>query len=133
MARAAQPVPALRRGTTVCRLEGSRALFRVRLVFSRNPGDTWAFTIIGDRIPIAVIIIAIYFGVVRAHPVMGAVVVVVAVALLIWTAPNRWGVGTPCIICLECIGPIPRILSRRREPGGNSPSRCRLTFKKPPS
>ena len=27
------------------------------LVFSRNPGDTWAFTIIGDRIPIAAIII----------------------------------------------------------------------------
>jgi uncharacterized protein (DUF983 family) len=64
------------------------------LVFSRNPGDTWAFTIIGDRIPIAVIIIALYFGVVRSHPVLGAVVVVVAVALLIWTAPNRWGVGT---------------------------------------
>jgi hypothetical protein len=41
-----------------------------------------------------VIIIAIYFGVVRSHPAMGAVVVVVAVALLIWTAPNRWGVGT---------------------------------------
>jgi uncharacterized protein (DUF983 family) len=51
------------------------------LVFSRNPGDTWAFTIIGDRLPIAAIIIAIYFG------------VIAAVALLVWTAPNRWGAG----------------------------------------
>ena len=27
------------------------------LVYERNPGDTWAFTIIGDRIPIAAIIV----------------------------------------------------------------------------
>jgi uncharacterized protein (DUF983 family) len=32
------------------------------LVFVRNPGDTWAFTIIGDRLPIAVMIVLIYFG-----------------------------------------------------------------------
>ena len=41
------------------------------LVFARNPGDTWAFTIIGDRLPIAAIIVLIYFGVVRSHPVLG--------------------------------------------------------------
>ena len=35
------------------------------LEFERNPGDTWAFTIIGDRIPIGVLIAAIYFGVAR--------------------------------------------------------------------
>jgi hypothetical protein len=23
------------------------------LIFERNPGDTWAFTVIGDRLPIA--------------------------------------------------------------------------------
>ena len=27
------------------------------LVFGRNPGDTWAFTIIGDRLPIAAMIV----------------------------------------------------------------------------
>ena len=59
----------------------------------RNPGDTWAFTIIGDRLPIAVIIVVIYFGVVRSNRVLGMTLVVAAVALLIWTAPNRWGVG----------------------------------------
>ena len=32
------------------------------LVYERNPGDTWAFTIIGDRLPIAAIVALIYFG-----------------------------------------------------------------------
>src|SRR5205814_3242843 len=32
------------------------------LVYERNPGDTWAFTIIGDRLPIAAIVVLIYFG-----------------------------------------------------------------------
>src|SRR5262245_54169153 len=63
------------------------------LVFARNPGDTWAFTIIGDRLPVAAIIILIYFGVVRSHPALGMTLMVAAVGLLIWTAPNRWGVG----------------------------------------
>ena len=44
--------------------------------------DTWAFTIIGDRLPIAAIIVLIYFGVVRSHPVLGLTMVVVLVALL---------------------------------------------------
>src|SRR2546423_464355 len=77
------------------------------LVFARNPGDTWAFTILGDRLPIAAIIVLIYFGVVRLHPVSGVTMVVVLLALLVsgvtmvvvllallvWTAPNRWGAG----------------------------------------
>ena len=63
------------------------------LLFTRHPGDTWAFTIIGDRLPIAAIIIMIYFGVMRTHPVLGLTLMILAVALLIWTAPNRWGVG----------------------------------------
>src|SRR5688572_28026639 len=63
------------------------------LVFVRNPGDTWAFTIIGDRLPITVLILLIYFGVVRSHRVLGMSLMVVALALLLWTAPNRWGAG----------------------------------------
>ena len=63
------------------------------LVFVRNPGDTWAFTIIGDRVPIAAILVLIYFGVVRSHRVLGLTLMVVLVALLLWTAPNRWGAG----------------------------------------
>ena len=63
------------------------------LVFTRNPGDTWAFTIIGDRVPIGVIIVLIYFGVVRSHPALGTALLVVLAALLVLTAPNRWGAG----------------------------------------
>src|SRR5215510_3227857 len=63
------------------------------LVFARNPGDTWAFTILGDRVPIGVLIVLIYFGVVRSHPVLGLTIVGLLLALLVWTAPNRWGVS----------------------------------------
>jgi len=63
------------------------------LVYGRNPGDTWAFAIIGDRLPIAAMIVLIYFGVVRLRPVPGVALLVVLVALLFWTAQNRWGAG----------------------------------------
>ena len=63
------------------------------LVFTRNPGDTWAFTIIGDRLPIAAMIVLIYFGVARTHRVLGLTMLVVLGALVFWTAQNRWGVG----------------------------------------
>ena len=63
------------------------------LVFEPHHGDTWAFTIIGDRLPISAVIVLIYFGVVRSHPVLGLMIMVLLVALLVWTAPNRWGAG----------------------------------------
>ena len=63
------------------------------LIFVRNPGDTWAFTIIGDRLPIGAIVLVIYFGVVRSYPVLGVTLMVLSLALLIWTTPSRWGVG----------------------------------------
>jgi uncharacterized protein (DUF983 family) len=63
------------------------------LVFARNPGDTWAFAIIGDRLPIAVMIVLIYFGVVRSHRVLGLTMLVLLAVLVVWTAPNRWGAG----------------------------------------
>ena len=63
------------------------------LVFVPNPGDTWAFVIFGDRLPIGVMIVVIYFGVVRSYRVLGLTILVVLVALLIWTSPNRWGAG----------------------------------------
>jgi len=63
------------------------------LVFVKNPGDTWAFTIIGDRLPVAAIIILVYFGVFRAHHMLGLVVGALCTGVLVWTAPNRWGAG----------------------------------------
>ena len=63
------------------------------LVYERNPGDTWAFTIIGDRLPIAAIVVMIYFGIGRTHQVLGVLAFAVLGVLLVWTAPNRWGAG----------------------------------------
>src|SRR5688572_31568005 len=63
------------------------------LVFARNAGDTWAFAIMGDRVPIGVMIVLIYFGVVRSHRVLGLTMMAVLAALLVWTSPNRWGAG----------------------------------------
>ena len=62
-------------------------------MFVRNPGDTWAFTIIGDRLPIGGMVVVIYFGVVRSRPALGFTLLAVLGVLLIWTAPNRWGFG----------------------------------------
>ena len=63
------------------------------LVYERNPGDTWAFTVIGDRLPIAAIVALIYFGFGRSHPILGVATFLALGVLLVWTAPNRWGVG----------------------------------------
>jgi uncharacterized protein (DUF983 family) len=63
------------------------------LVYVRNPGDTWAFTIFGDRLPLAAMIVLVYFGAARLPRAMGTTVLVVLAALLVWTSPNRWGAG----------------------------------------
>jgi hypothetical protein len=60
-------------------------------VFVPNPGDTWAFIIFGDRLPIAAIIALIYFGVVQSHRVLGLTMLVVVGVLAVWTSHNRWG------------------------------------------
>jgi hypothetical protein len=51
------------------------------------------FTIIGDRIPIAVIIVLIYFGQARLPLLLAVPFIVLAGIAIVWTAPNRWGVG----------------------------------------
>ena len=66
------------------------------------------FTIIGDRIPIAVIIVLIYFGQARLPLPLAVLFIIGAGVALIWTAPNRWGVG----IALHYLS---RALSRDRD------------------
>jgi uncharacterized membrane protein len=63
-------------------------------VYERNEGDTWLFTTVGDRIFIGVLIAITYFGVHRNFPRAGAVLFALVGVLLVWTTPNRWGVGT---------------------------------------
>jgi uncharacterized protein (DUF983 family) len=113
-------VTALRRGLSKrCPHCGKGPLFRgwshhvercpvCGLIYERNPGDTWAFTIIGDRLPIAAIIVLIYFGIGRAHPVAGWLTLIALGALLVWTAPNRWGAGIALHYLSRIIWPDPQ-------------------------
>jgi uncharacterized protein (DUF983 family) len=77
------------------------------LVYERNPGDTWAFTVIGDRLPVAAIIALIYFGFGRSHHALGIVTFLVIGALLVWTSPSRWGVGIALHYWSRVIWPDP--------------------------
>jgi len=82
------------------------------LVFTRNPGDTWAFTILGDRLPIGAMVLVIYLGVIRTYPALGMAIEAVLLALLVWTSHNRWGVGIAlhylsCVYWPEPADPIP--------------------------
>ena len=77
------------------------------LIYERNPGDTWAFTVVGDRLPIAVIIALIYFGIGRTNPVLGVLAILALGAILVWTAPNRWGAGIALHYLSRVVWPDP--------------------------
>ncbi len=63
------------------------------LVFERNAGDTWAFTIVGDRLPLGLLVVLVYFGVFRANRTIGVATFIVIGILFVLTSPNRWGAG----------------------------------------
>jgi uncharacterized protein (DUF983 family) len=63
------------------------------LVYERNQGDTWFYTIVGDRLPVAAAIVLVYFGIFRWNAVAGTIALIALGISIITTAPNRWGVG----------------------------------------
>ncbi len=78
------------------------------LVYEPAEGDTWAFTIIGDRIPVAAGIIIVYFEIgSRLGPVALVAVMVALCGALLWTAPNRWGVGVALLYLQRTRWPDP--------------------------
>jgi uncharacterized protein (DUF983 family) len=89
------------------------------LVYEKNPGDTWGWTIIGDRIPVAIGIIAVYF---RFGSSLGTVPLVLLfsmlIVVLIWTAPNRWGVGIALHYLSRAYWPDPSDPVPPRQVGG---------------
>jgi len=78
------------------------------LVYERSAGDTWAFWIIGDRIPIAIAIAAVYFGVGPRSWFEGFLAIGVVAMALIATIPHRVGL----VVALD-------YLSRRWWPDSN--------------
>src|SRR5438105_10412093 len=78
------------------------------LVYEPTEGDTWAFTIIGDRVPVAAGIIVVYFELgSRLGPAALIAVMAVLSALLLWTAPNRWGLGVALLYLQRSWWPDP--------------------------
>jgi uncharacterized protein (DUF983 family) len=61
------------------------------LVYQRNHGDTWAFWVIGDRIPIAIAIAIVYLGLGPRTWVQGAFFLGAVALLSIVTIPRRMG------------------------------------------
>jgi uncharacterized protein (DUF983 family) len=77
------------------------------LVYERNAGDTWAFTILGDRLPVGLAVAAVYFGLFRRSTAAGLVGLVIVTAVVIWTAPNRWGAGIALHYLSRSVWPDP--------------------------
>jgi hypothetical protein len=63
------------------------------LVYERNPGDTWAFTILFDRLPLGLMVALVYFGIFRSSPALGVAAFVLLGVGFVISSPNRWGVG----------------------------------------
>ena len=60
----------------------------------------------------AVAIVLVYFGFARSRRAMGLAAFIAMIALLVWTSPNRWGVGIALhylsrVWCPEPTDPIP--------------------------
>ena len=92
------------------------------LVYEPNPGDTWAFIIIGDRLPVGAMIALIYFQLLRSHRVLGLTALAVLAVAGLWTFPNRWGASIALhylsrVYWPDSADPIPPPLTagRRRE------------------
>ncbi len=80
---------------------------RCGLIFERNAGDTWFFTIVGDRLPVGLGIALVYFGIARNHRMAGIATFIALIALLVWTSPNRWGVGIALHYVSRALWPDP--------------------------
>jgi uncharacterized protein (DUF983 family) len=90
------------------------------LVYQRNAGDTWAFWIIGDRIPVAMAIAVVYFGVGPHTWTQGALFFAAIAIALVATIPQRMGF----VIALD-------YLSRRYWPDLDDPSSMLLKKERP--
>jgi uncharacterized protein (DUF983 family) len=90
------------------------------LVYERNPGDTWAFTILFDRLPLGLMVALVYFGIFRASALLGVVAFVVLGAAFIISTPNRWGVGIALhyvsrVVWPDPVDPLPSTPARSDE------------------
>ncbi len=62
------------------------------LVFEQSPGDSWAFWLIGDRVFIALLMVALFFIFKPDRWSEGLALLIATLIPLIWTMPHRLGV-----------------------------------------
>jgi hypothetical protein len=77
------------------------------LVYERNPGDTWAFTILFDRLPLGLMVALVYFGIFRSSPALGVAAFVLLGVGFVISSPNRWGVGIALHYVSRVVWPDP--------------------------
>lgn len=63
------------------------------LVYQRNQGDTWFFWVLGDRIPIGIGIVLLYFGFRPQGWTAAATFLFALVVPLVATMPHRQGLS----------------------------------------
>ncbi len=63
------------------------------LVYERRPGDTWLYVVAGDRVPIAILVVLVYFDLFRRYSAFRLGLFAAIGVLLVATARARWGVG----------------------------------------
>jgi hypothetical protein len=76
-------------------------------VYERNPGDTWAFTILFDRLPLGLMVVLVYFGAFRYSTALGTAAFALLGAAFLATSPNRWGMGIALHYLSRIIWPEP--------------------------
>ena len=64
---------------------------KCELPFEERSGDTWAFWVLGDRVFLFVIIVAIYFGIAPQSWLGRAAILAIVGIPLIATMPHRQG------------------------------------------
>ena len=95
---------------------------RCGLIYERNPGDTWAFTVLGDRLPLGAMVAVVYFGVFRVNRLLGSILFACLALGFIWTSPNRWGVGIALhyvsrVLAHDADDPIPPPVTEHEQHG----------------
>lgn len=63
------------------------------LIYERDPGATWAFTVIADRIPIGAAVIVIFLGAGRTSTWVGALLLTLLAVVVVVTSPMRWSLA----------------------------------------
>ena len=64
------------------------------LLFEPQPGDTWGFWVLMDRVFLLVAMVILYFGFRPENKIVQAVFLLAVAVPMVWTMPHRQGIAT---------------------------------------